>query len=134
SASERRFSLIVFEAFAFVAVVLAGTGLYGLLAGSVTERMREIGVRTALGASSRDIVSLVLRQGMMLGGIGAVIGLVAAIVASRGIETMLFGVSPLDPITYAVMIVLLLGVTLSASWLPARRAARIDPSVTLRIE
>jgi predicted permease len=134
SASERRFSLIVFEAFAFGAVVLAGTGLYALLAGSVSERMREIGIRTALGASSRDIVGLVLREGMMLGGIGAVIGSVAAIVASRGIETMLFGVSPLDPLTYVVMIVLLLGVTLSASWLPALRAARIDPCVTLRTE
>jgi predicted permease len=134
SGSERHFASIVFETFALVAVILAATGLYGLLAGSVTERFRELGVRAALGASSGDILWLVLREGLTLAGIGAVIGLAGAIGASRAIVTLLFGVSTLDPLTYLAMIALLLAVTISASWLPAWRAARIDPSITLRVE
>jgi putative ABC transport system permease protein len=134
SASQRRFALIVFEAFALVAVVLAATGVYGLLSGSVAERVREIGIRSALGASAGDILWLVLREGMRLGGIGTVLGLAGAVIASRAIVTLLFGVSRLDPVTYLEMALLLLAVTLGASWLPAWRAARIDPSDTLRME
>jgi len=134
STAVRRFTMIVFEAFALVALVLAATGIYGILAGGVTERRREIGVRTALGASRREILSLVVRQGMGLTGFGMLIGLFAAGLASRALVTLLFGVSTLDPVTYAGVIVLLLAVALLACGVPAWRAARIDPAQTLRTE
>ena len=134
SAAERRFALILFEAFALVALVLAATGIYGVLSGSVTERIREIGVRLALGASRRDVLVMVVRQGLTLTGLGVVIGLSGALAASQAIVTLLFGVSRLDPITYLGVIALLVGVSLIACWLPAWRAARVDPSITLRAE
>jgi putative ABC transport system permease protein len=134
SAAERRFALILFEAFALAALVLAAAGIYGVLAGSVAERTREIGVRSALGASRGDILALVVRQGMTLTVLGAVIGLMGAIAASEAIVTLLFGVSRLDPVTYVSVIALLLGVSAAACWVPAWRAARVDPAVTLRAE
>jgi ABC-type antimicrobial peptide transport system permease subunit len=132
SAAERRFALIVFEAFALVALALAATGIYGMLASSVAERTREIGVRAALGASRRDILSLVVRQGMTLTATGVVIGLIGAAAASRVIVTLLFEVSRLDPLTYLSVVGLLLAVSAIACWLPAWRAARVDPAITLR--
>lgn len=134
SAAERRFALILFEAFGIVALVLAATGIYGVLSGSVTERTREIGVRLALGASRSNILALVFRQGMTLTGLGVVIGLSGAVVATQAIVTLLFGVSRLDPITYLGVISLLVGVSVIACWVPAWRAARVDPSITLRAE
>ncbi|MBZ5707477.1 MAG: ABC transporter permease [Acidobacteriia bacterium] len=134
SAAERRFVLILFEAFGLVALVLAATGIYGVLAGSVTERTREIGVRAALGASRRDIVALVVRQGLTLTGLGVVIGLSGAMAASQALVTLLFGVSQLDPITYLGVIALLGGVSVMACWAPAWRAAQVDPAITLRAE
>ena len=134
SAAERRFALVVFEAFALVALALAATGIYGVLAGSVAERTSEIGVRSALGATRGDILALVVRQGMALTGIGVAIGLVGAAVATRAIITLLFGVSRLDPVTYAAVVVVLLGVSGIACWFPAWRAARVDPVITLRAQ
>jgi putative ABC transport system permease protein len=134
SAAERRFALILFEAFGLVALVLAATGIYGVLSGSVTERLREIGVRSALGASRVDILTLVVRQGMTLTVLGLVIGLGGALAASQGIVTLLFGVSRLDPATYVGVVALLLGVAGIASWAPARRATKVDPLVALRYE
>ncbi len=134
SAAERRFVLILFQAFAVVALVLAATGIYGVLSGSVTERTREIGVRLALGASRGDILGLVVRQGMTLTGLGVVIGLSGAVAASQAIVTLLFGVSRLDPITYVGVIALLVGVSAIACWVPARRATKVDPLVALRYE
>jgi putative ABC transport system permease protein len=134
SAAERRFALILFEAFGLVALVLAASGIYGVLSGSVTERTREIGVRLTLGASRGNIVTLVVRQGMTLTVLGVVIGLAGAVAATRAIVTLLFGVSRFDPITYLGVIVLLLGVSVVACWLPAWRAARVDPLVALRDE
>jgi putative ABC transport system permease protein len=134
SAAERRFALVVFEAFALVALALAATGIYGMLASSVAERTREIGVRAALGASRRDILTLVVRQGMTLTAAGVVIGLAGAAAASRVIVTLLFGVSPLDPLTYLSVVGVLLGVSAIACWLPAWRAARVDPVITLRAQ
>jgi putative ABC transport system permease protein len=134
SAAERRFALILFQAFALVALVLAATGIYGVLSGSVTERTREIGVRLALGASRGDILALVVRQGMTLAGLGVVIGLSGALVASQAIVTMLFGISRLDPITYLSVIGLVMGVSVIACWVPARRATKVDPLVALRYE
>jgi hypothetical protein len=132
SAAERRFTLVVFEAFALVALVLAATGIYGVLASSVAERTREIGVRSALGASRRDILALIVRQGMALTVGGVVIGVIGAAAASGSIVTLLFGVSRLDPVTYLSVVAVVLGVSGIACWLPAWRAARVDPVITLR--
>jgi putative ABC transport system permease protein len=134
SAAERRFALILFEAFALAALVLAAAGIYGVLSGSVAERTREIGVRAALGASRRSILALVLRSGLGLTGLGLLIGLAGAVLATRGIEAMLFGVTRLDPVTYFGVLVLLAGVALLACWIPARRAMGVDPATTLRSE
>ncbi len=134
SAAERRFALTIFEAFALVGLVLAATGIYGVLAGRVSERMRELAVRSALGASRANILSLVLRQGVTLAGLGIGIGLGGAVVASQAMAALLFGVSWLDPITYLGVIALLMGVSVIACWVPAWRAARVDPAITLRAE
>jgi len=134
SAVERRFALILFEAFALAALLLAAAGIYGVLSGSVAERAREIGVRSALGATRGNILALVFRQGLKLTALGVVIGLAGAAAASQAISAMLFGVSPLDPVTYLGVIVLLQAVAVIACWLPAWRAARLDPASTLRAE
>ena len=134
SAAQRRFALILFETFALVALLLAGAGIYGVLSGSVAERTREVGVRLALGASRESILTLVIRQGMMLTGVGVAIGLAAAAAASQTIAAMLFGVSPLDPVTYLGVIVLLAGVSVIACGVPAWRAMQVDPIIALRYE
>jgi len=132
--AERRFVLVLFEAFGLVALVLAATGTYGVLSGSVTERTREIGVRSALGATRADILALVVRQGMMLTLLGAVIGLMAGVAASSAIAALLFGVSRFDPVTYGGVTALLLSVSAIACFVPALRAASIDPIRALRNE
>lgn len=134
SEARRRFALMTFEAFALFALVLAAVGIYGVLSGSVGERMREIGVRSALGASRADILALVLLQGMSMAGLGVTIGLVGAIAASRGLVTLLYGVSRLDPLTYAGVVGMLALVAAGACALPAWRAARVDPTTTLRAQ
>jgi ABC-type antimicrobial peptide transport system permease subunit len=134
SAAARRFTLIIMQAFALSALLLAAVGLYGILAGSVTERVREIGVRAALGARRVDIVALIVRQGLALTGCGLILGLAGALVSSRLAESLLFGVSHLDAVTYAGVLLLLIIVSVSASLLPAWRAARIDPAITLRTD
>jgi len=134
SAAERRFTLIVFEAFGIVALSLAAVGIYGVLSGSVTERAREIGVRAALGASPRDILALIVRQGMTLTVAGVLIGLTGAVAATHGLVTLLFGITRLDPATYLGVTAILLAVSAIASWIPALRAARVDPAITLRAE
>ncbi|MGD0446387.1 MAG: ABC transporter permease [Edaphobacter sp.] len=134
TAAERRFVLVLFEFFGITALVLATVGIYGILAGSVTERKREMGVRTALGASRRNILTLVLRQGMTLVAIGAAIGLAAAIFTSQALVPLLFGISKLDPVTYLGVIALLLGVSAIACLIPARRAASANPVDALRAE
>ena len=134
TASQRRFALVVIETFALAALVLAAIGIYGVLSGSVSERMREIGVRSALGATRGSILALVLRQGLSLTLLGVLIGLVGAIGATRALMTLLFDVSRLDPVTYVGVIMLLASVSVLACWLPAWRAARVDPAITLRAE
>jgi putative ABC transport system permease protein len=134
SAAERRFVLVLFEAFAGVALALATIGLYGVLAGSVAERTREIGVRSALGASRGAIVALVVRQGATLVAAGVTVGLAGAAAASRGLTSLLFGVSRLDPATYLAVVALLAAASLLACWIPARRASRVEPVVALRGE
>jgi putative ABC transport system permease protein len=100
----------------------------------VTERTREIGVRSALGASRGGIVALILRQGMTLTAVGMAIGLIGSAIASRLLITLLFGISPLDPATYAAVVGLLVAVSVVACWIPAWRAAQVDPCITLRAE
>lgn len=134
TAAERRFALILFEAFGLVALVLAATGIYGVLSGSVNERLREIGVRSVLGATRGNILGLILRQGMALTALGMIIGLAAAVVASQALVTLLFGISRLDAVTYAGVIALLGCAAGAACWVPAWRAAGVDPATTLRAE
>lgn len=134
SASQRRFALIIIESFAFAALVLAAVGIYGVLSGSVSERMREIGVRSALGATRRSILALIVRQGLALVLLGMAIGVGGAIAATRALVSLMFDISRLDPVTYVGVGLLLVGVSLLACWLPAWRAARVDPAITLRAE
>jgi predicted permease len=132
SAAVRRFAMLVLQVFALVALRLAATGIYGMFSGRVTERLREIGVRSALGASPRAIVAMVVRQGLVLIGVGAAAGVLGALLASRVLVSLLFSVSRLDPLTYAAVIGLLAVVSGIACGIPAARAARVDPTVTLR--
>jgi putative ABC transport system permease protein len=134
SESERHFILMLFEAFALVGLILAATGTYGVLSGSVTERTREIGVRAALGASRSSILALVLRQGMTLAVSGLLLGMGIAMAASRALAVLLFDVSRLDPLTYLGVAALLLAVSCVACFIPARRAASINPVEALRTE
>jgi putative ABC transport system permease protein len=132
--ADRRFALLVFGVFGGVALLLSVTGLYSALARSVTERTREIGVRAALGASSREILSMVLRQGLRLALAGTMVGVAGAIGVTRWLESLLFGTTPTDPLTYAGAALLFMTVAAIASTLPAVRAATIDPAITLRAE
>lgn len=134
SEAQRRFVLTLFAAFALTGLILAATGLFGLLAGYVTERTREIGIRTAVGASRTSIVLLILRHGLGLTMLGAVIGIAGAALSSRALAALLSGISPLDPVTYLSVAALLLCVAAIACFLPARRAASIDPVKALRAE
>jgi putative ABC transport system permease protein len=134
SEATRGFVLIVLEVFASLALLLAAIGLYGVLSGRVNERMREIGVRAALGASSTSILGLIVRQGMTLTALGIVVGVVGAAAASQALVTLLFGVSRLDPLTYGAVITVVGAVSMIACWIPALRAARIDPVSTLRAD
>jgi putative ABC transport system permease protein len=134
TATERRFALILFEAFGLVALVLAVIGIYGVLSGSVTERTRELGIRLALGAQTGAVLKLVLWQGLKLGAAGIALGLLGALAVTRLLQSLLFGISATDPLTFAMSAFLLLSVALIACWLPASRATRIDPMVALRHE
>ncbi len=134
SEAERSFVLTLFEAFGLVALMLAATGIYGVLSGSVTERTREMGVRAALGATRGDILALVIRQGMTLTVIGIVIGIGGALAASQALVTLMFGISRLDPVTYLGVVALLGAISLIACGVPAWRAAQVDPAITLRTE
>ncbi|MGH7636651.1 MAG: ABC transporter permease [Gemmatimonadaceae bacterium] len=129
-----RFALVLIGVFAGVAAVLACVGLYGVLATAVRQRTAEIGVRVAFGASSRSIFGLVVGEGMKLSAIGLVLGLAASLVLTRVMETMLVGVQPTDPVTYATIIGLFVLIALIACLLPARRAASLDPANALRSE
>jgi len=132
SVARPRFQMALLSAFATIALILAGIGVYGVMAYSVEQRTREIGVRVALGASGGDVVRLVLSQGIAITGAGIALGLAEAAAVTRLLDAMLFGLTPLDPLTFVVA-PLTLGVVASiAAYLPARRAAKVDPIVALR--
>jgi len=134
SVAERRFTWTLLQAFALASLVLAATGIYGVVAGSVGERRRELGVRAALGASRCANTAMVLRQGLALTALGATLGLAASVVATRSLVAMLYGVSQLDPITYLAVVGLLAAVATVACGLPALRAGRVDPATVLRAD
>jgi len=131
---RQRFSMLLLGVFAGVALLLASVGLYGLMSQTVTARQRELGIRLALGAQSRDVLRLVIGQGMKLVLLGAGLGLLGALVLTRQLKTLLFGVSATDLGTFALVTLLLLLVALLACWIPARRATRVDPLIALRCE
>jgi putative ABC transport system permease protein len=132
--AQRRLALVLFVAFATAALLLAVAGVYGVLAGTVAERTREIGLRAALGATPREIVGLIVRQGGALAGLGITIGIASAAALTRYLATFLFGVEQRDPATFVSVVVVLTLVTLAACGIPALRAVRIDPSEALRCD
>jgi putative ABC transport system permease protein len=129
---ERRFDTFLLGAFAIAALFLSAIGISGLLHHVVAQRTNEIGVRVALGARPGEIMAMVLRQGISLALLGAAIGLVGALLVSRLLSRLLFEVTPTDPLTLAISVLVLVTVAAVACWLPSRRAARIDPILALR--
>jgi len=134
TASEQRFASVIYGTFATAALLLAAVGLYGVVSGLVAERSREFGIRSALGATRAGIVREVLANGLLFTVIGVVVGVAGALTMSRLLETLLYGISRGDPATYAGVIALVGSVAALACWAPARRAATVDPAVTLRNE
>lgn len=132
--AQRHFTLLLFTAFAAAALVLAAAGVYGVLSGTVTDRLAEIGVRAALGASRRDILGMIVSRGLALSALGICFGLAGALLLSKLMESLLFGVGRGDGVTYGAVATLLVLVAVGASWLPAWQAARVDPASVLRAE
>jgi putative ABC transport system permease protein len=129
-----RFLTLLLTMFSGVALVLAAVGIYGVISYSVAQRTNEFGIRMAMGAGPRDVLRMVLGQGLVLGIIGVALGAAGALALTRLIRGLLFGISSFDPLTFLVMAALLTAVTLAACWVPARRATRVDPMVALRYE
>jgi ABC-type antimicrobial peptide transport system permease subunit len=134
SVAPRRFQMLLFGAFATLALALAAVGVYGVISHSVSRRAHEIGVRMALGARPRQVLLMVIKQGMSLALVGIAIGLAAALALTRVMKNLLFNVSPIDPATLALITLLLALVTLIACYIPARRATKVDPLIALRSE
>jgi putative ABC transport system permease protein len=134
SLSQRRFSMEMVGLFALTALLLAGLGIYGVISYIVSERTHEIGIRLALGAQRQNILRMVLRQGLTLAIIGAAVGFVCGLIVSHLMAGLLYGVRPTDPVTFAAVALLLIGVAALACYIPARRAIRVDPLVALRYE
>jgi putative ABC transport system permease protein len=134
SLARRRFAMFLLGVFAVIASILAAIGIYGVMAYSVNERTHEIGIRLALGAQPSNVLQLVIRQALMLTSMGIAIGLAGAIALTRIMSSLLFGVSATDGLTFVITPLLLGGIALLASYIPARRGAKVDPMVALRYE
>jgi putative ABC transport system permease protein len=134
SLSPARFTMLLLGAFAGLALLLAVVGIYSVMSYSVSRRTNEIGIRVALGASRKAVLLLIVRQALLLALIGSVIGIVGALSLSRLLASQLYGVRPTDPVTFVTVAGLLMIVSLVASYLPARRAMRVDPMIALRYE
>ncbi|MGP0076367.1 MAG: ABC transporter permease [Bryobacteraceae bacterium] len=134
STARQNFNMLLLTIFASLALLLAAIGIYGLMSYTVEQRTQEIGIRMALGADRNNMLTLVVRQGMILAGIGVVIGLAASFGVNRFLASLLFGVKTSDPITYAAVAIILVSVAFLATYIPARRATKIDPLVALRYE
>jgi predicted permease len=134
SMARTSFTLVLLMIAASMALVLGAVGIYGVIAYTVSQRTREIGIRMALGAESGEVAAMFIRQGMLLVGIGAACGVLSALLLMRLLSTLLFGVKPADPVTYMGMVLLLLLIALIASYLPSRRAAGLDPATALRLD
>ena len=134
SLARPRFNALLLTIFAGVALLLTAIGIYGVMAYSVAQRTNEIGIRMALGAAQSSIFRLVVGQAMTLVGISIAIGIVGAFAATRLLSSLLFGVSVWDPLTFGSIVVLIAAVAFLAAWLPARRAARVNPIIALRAE
>jgi putative ABC transport system permease protein len=134
SVDQPRFLARLASVFALLALALAAVGIYGVIAYTVAQRTAEIGVRMALGAARRDVFALVVADGLRLTTAGVVFGMIAAAAMSVGIESLLFGVDPIDPLTFGAMTAALVATSAIACIVPARRAARVDPMVALRTE
>jgi putative ABC transport system permease protein len=134
SIARQRFSMLLLAIFAGVALVLAAVGIYGVMSYSVAQRTHEIGIRMALGAQTGSVLKLAVGYGMKLVGIGIVIGLIAAFALTRVMSTLLFGVTATDPATFTLISLLLICVAAIASYVPARRATKVDPMIALRYE
>jgi len=134
SLARPRFFTLLLSSFAALAILLAAVGIYGVLAFTVRQRTREIGVRMALGADRRDTLRLVVWQGLRPASLGVAVGLLSAVPLTRVMRSLLFGVRPLDPITYGTVVALLFAVAIVACWIPGRRATRLDPTEALRSE
>jgi putative ABC transport system permease protein len=134
SIAFERFLMTLMTVFAGLALVLAMVGLYGVISYSVTQRTHEIGIRMALGAERREGLRMVVWQGLKLALIGVSIGIAGALALTRFLTSLLYGVKPTDPLTFAAVSLILIGVALLACYIPARRAARVDPMVALRYE
>ena len=132
--ADRSQQTVLLGTFAAVALLLAASGLYGVLSYGVTQRSREIGLRIALGASAGAVVRMIVRRGLTLAGLGLVAGMALAAGATRALSTLLYGVGAADPATFGLVLTLLGLVALSACWVPAMRAARVDPMTALRQE
>jgi putative ABC transport system permease protein len=134
SLSGRRFSMTIFSVFALIAVILASVGIYSVISYSVTQRVHEFGIRLALGAQRKNVLSMVVRQGMILALSGVAIGLIASFLLTRVISKMLYGVSPIDIATFLLASALSLTLAPLACLIPARRATRVNPLIALREE